>query len=96
MAKPIFHTVPDMLEKIANGEVVAEAIDLPDLLQKAATGLRALEAEVIAAKIALQQAEAWFQDYADGHTAKGDADKAQRNQSRADFCRRAALNKEGA
>ncbi len=36
---------------------------------------------------ALQQAAEWFQQYADGHTAKGDTDKAARNQTRADACR---------
>jgi hypothetical protein len=34
----------------------------------------------------VEQARDWFQQYADGHKAKGDTDKAQRNQDRADFC----------
>lgn len=37
-------------------------------------------------KTALKNARDWFQGYADGHAAKGDADKAQRNQDRADAC----------
>jgi len=36
---------------------------------------------------ALKSAAEWFQGYADGHAAKGDADKAERNQDRADACR---------
>ena len=48
-------------------------------------------AEIERLRAALATARGWFQDYADGHAAKGDADKAQRNQDRADFCARAAL-----
>jgi hypothetical protein len=43
---------------------------------------------------ALTECAIWFQGYADGHTAKGDTDKAARNQHRADFAR-AALHPKG-
>jgi hypothetical protein len=35
---------------------------------------------------ALRKAAEWFQEYADGHAAKGDGTKAVRNQERANFC----------
>jgi uncharacterized coiled-coil DUF342 family protein len=38
-------------------------------------------------RFTLAQCVEWFQQYADGHTAKGDADKAKRNQDRADYAR---------
>ena len=41
---------------------------------------------------ALAQSRDWFQQYADGHAAKGDTDKAKRNQDRADFCAREAMD----
>lgn len=44
-------------------------------------------AERDAAIARLDVAAEWFQQYADSHTAKGDADKAKRNQDRADYCR---------
>lgn len=47
--------------------------------------------EEFAAYIALMQCAEWFQGYADGHTAKGDADKAKRNQDRANFAHAAAV-----
>ena len=47
--------------------------------------------EIEAVRSALVQCRRWFQGYADGHTVKGDTDKAQRNQDRADFAERAAL-----
>jgi hypothetical protein len=42
-----------------------------------------------AAEKALQQAAAWFEEYADHHQAKGALDKASRNLERANFLRRA-------
>ena len=48
-----------------------------------------LRAENEMMREALNQSAEWFQGYADGHTAKGDTDKARRNQNRADFCRKA-------
>lgn len=44
---------------------------------------------------ALTQAVGWFQQYADGHTAEGDADKAARNQTRADTGRAALAKADG-
>ena len=59
-----------------------------DASAKAAARITELEA-------ALEQSREWFQQYADSHTAKGDTDKAKRNQDRADFCARAALTGQG-
>lgn len=46
---------------------------------------------------AIEQAAAWFEEYADHHQAKGALDKASRNLERANFLRRArtALNTSG-
>ena len=46
----------------------------------------ALEDENSRLKQALRDARGWFQEYANSHTAKGDTEKASRNQSRADLC----------
>lgn len=61
-------------------------------------GLEALASQMTLALLeakrraeALEQAAEWFQQYADSHTAKGDTDKAKRNQDRADFCRAALV-----
>jgi hypothetical protein len=47
------------------------------------------DAEIKQLTAALLQSANWFQEYADGHTAKGDTEKAARNQDRANACRRA-------
>jgi hypothetical protein len=52
----------------------------------ASADVKALVARVDELEAALRQSAEWFQGYADGHTAKGDTDKAKRNQDRADFC----------
>ena len=62
--------------------VVAMRNALPVILDDIA----AARAEIDKLRAALAQAATWFQGYADGHTAKGDADKAARNQSRANAC----------
>jgi len=51
------------------------------------------ETENARLKAALQQSADWFQQYADGHTAKGATEKAARNQERANACRRALEGK---
>lgn len=61
------------------------------LLLTSAAEIERLKAENARLREALEQARIWFQHYAEGHTAKGDADKAKRNQDRADFCARAEL-----
>jgi hypothetical protein len=38
-------------------------------------------------RAALDQAGAWFQEYADSHTAMRKLDKAARNQERANYCK---------
>jgi hypothetical protein len=40
---------------------------------------------IVALTEALQQNVEWFRAYAEGHEAKGDSAKAQRNRDRADF-----------
>jgi len=52
-------------------------------------------ARITELEAALEQSREWFQQYADSHAAKGDTDKAKRNQDRADFCARAALSGQG-
>jgi hypothetical protein len=47
------------------------------------------EARIANLEAALSQSAEWFQQYADSHTAKGDTDKAKRNQDRADAAIRA-------
>ena len=56
------------------------------LLEEIEMRLIAARAENDKLREALAQAATWFQGYADGHTEKGDADKAARNQSRANAC----------
>jgi hypothetical protein len=53
-----------------------------------------LAVRVATLEAALQQAAAWFQSYGDGHKAKGDVDKAERNFARAEACRAALVTKE--
>jgi hypothetical protein len=53
----------------------------------------AAEARVKALEEALWQCAYWFQEYEASHTAKGDTDKAKRNQDRADFARAALEGK---
>ncbi len=60
--------------------------------------LEALQAEVVRLlsrvdelEAHMEQAAEWFQQYADSHAAKGDTDKAARNQNRADACRAAIM-----
>jgi hypothetical protein len=47
------------------------------------------KARIVKLEAALSQSAEWFQQYADSHTAKGDTDKAKRNQDRADAAIRA-------
>lgn len=54
----------------------------------------ALAAENARLREALAQAGAWFFEYADSHVAQGKTDKAERNLSRANFCRAALAGKE--
>jgi hypothetical protein len=54
----------------------------------------AFAAGAAAMRRALDAAAEWFEEYAEGHQAKGAIDKASRNLERANACRRAALAQE--
>ena len=91
-----------------SGDIGITANGLPNVLAECFAAIRykderspeaAANARLIAAapdmlSLLLQAAE-WFQGYADGHTAKGDTDKAKRNQDRAGACRAAILKATG-
>jgi hypothetical protein len=73
---------------LANARLIAAA---PEMQAR----IDALEAEKAELLEALKSAVKWFEDYAAGHVAKGDADKAKRNQDRAAACRAAIAKAEG-
>jgi hypothetical protein len=54
----------------------------------------AYQAGAEAMRRTLDAAAEWFEEYAEGHQAKGAIDKASRNLERANACRRAALAQE--
>jgi hypothetical protein len=69
-----------------SAQVITERDDNKLRAEKAEDCVKVLEE-------ALVRAQGWFQDYADSHTAKGDIDKAKRNQNRADDARAALEDK---
>jgi hypothetical protein len=95
----------DMSRNLAHalGEARAERDAILNTLRSASLDqLAANDAPLLAAEAAfaagaeamrraLDAAAEWFEEYAEGHQAKGAIDKASRNLERANACRRAAL-----
>ena len=83
--RPGYHSV--------GGMQVTEKLGVPrGLLSALLARIERAEARVKALEEALADCASWFKEYGDGHTAKGDADKAQRNYDRE---RRARIALEG-